>query len=179
MRNLNARNVPGPRVQRAAGGVRVEVRREGDAGGEAAVLAVLPPPDVVGGRDGADVVVGGELAVLGLPAGGIVLQGMMSGNCGQVKGVAGEERGAYGDLRIVRLGRAARGQAAAVGEVDDLGVALLERERVLGGGDGHGGGSGESQEEGEGAEGLHGGGGVAGCWSEDGGAVDPDGGEAD
>ena len=46
---------------------------EGDAGREAAVLAVLLPPGVVAAVDGAHVVGGGLLAVLGLSADGVVL----------------------------------------------------------------------------------------------------------
>lgn len=52
------------------------------------------------------------------------------------------------------LRRAARDQVPAVDEVDDLGVALLERARLLGG-DPEGRGGGESHQEGESGKGLH------------------------
>ena len=60
----------------------------------------------------------------------------------------------YDNLGVVCLRRAARDQVPAVGEVDDLGVALLERAR-LPGGDAEGRGGGESHQEGEGSKSLH------------------------
>jgi hypothetical protein len=64
---------PGPRVERAALGVRVDVRRHLDARRERAALAVLLPPRVVGAVHGALVVAGRHLAVLGLAAGAVIL----------------------------------------------------------------------------------------------------------
>lgn len=68
-------NAPGPRVERAVLSTRVDVGGEGDTGGEAAVLAVLLPPGVVAAVDGAHIVGGGLLAVMGLSADGVVLVG--------------------------------------------------------------------------------------------------------
>ena len=48
---------------------------EGDTSGEAAVLAILLPPGVVAAVDGAHIVGGGLLTVLGLSADGVVLVG--------------------------------------------------------------------------------------------------------
>lgn len=54
--------------------IRVDVRSESDAGREAALLSVLLPPGVVAAIDGADVVGGGGLAVVGLAAGAVILE---------------------------------------------------------------------------------------------------------
>lgn len=62
---------------------------------------------------------------------------------------------AYGDLRVVDGVGAARHGGDAVGEVDDLGVALGQRAALVSGVDLDGRGGGQSQKEGNGSEGLH------------------------
>lgn len=61
----------------------------------------------------------------------------------------------YGDLRVVRLGSAARHEVLAIGEVDDLGVALGERAALVPGVDLDGSSSGKSQQEAKKSECLH------------------------
>lgn len=66
--------VPRPRIERAALGVRVNVRREGHARRKGAPLSILLPPSVVVGVDGAQVTARRHLAILRLPASGVVLK---------------------------------------------------------------------------------------------------------